>query len=180
MSQVIIHHPPFPTPYNPASWSDAPELTKIRANRGKEAVDKALSRFDTAVDKLYPTRANPPRLPTLQLHEYAGVYSHPAYHNLTLELAEPPSDAQGASTTVKTGKLKGSREDEVWQFTYDFAHVSGEFWVILLDMKNSPNQLNGQVAKAEFRIGPSGRVEQLVVEYTEDQSEGIITYAKIA
>lgn len=143
-------------------------------------MDHALSRFDTAVDKLYPTRADPPRPPTLQVREYAGVYSHPAYHNLTLEAVEPSSVTQGESITVKTGKLKGSREDEVWQLTYDFAHVSGEFWIIRMDMKNSPNQLLGQVAKAEFRIGPNGRVEQMVVEYMEDQSEGVITYEKIA
>lgn len=143
-------------------------------------MDDALSRFDTAVDKLFPTRPDPPRPPTLQLREYAGVYSHPAYHNLTLEAADPPSDVQGASKTAKTGKLKGSREDEVWQLTYDFAHVSGDFWIILMDMKNTPNQLLGQVAKAEFRIGPSGRVEQMAIEYMEDQSEGLITYAKIA
>ena len=143
-------------------------------------MEDALSRFDTAADKLYPGRADPPRPPTLPLRDYAGVYSHRAYHNLTLEAVKPPSNAQGGSNTVTASKLKGSRDDEVWQLTYDFAHVSGEFWVILMDMKNTPNQLLGQVAKAEFRIGASGRVEQMVVEYMEDGSEGIITYEKTA
>lgn len=78
------------------------------------------------------------------------------------------------------GRLRAVREDFVWQMTFDFVHASGEYWAVLIDMKDSPNRLNGQVAKAEFRVGPDGKVSALVAEFLEEGSEGIITFDKIA
>jgi hypothetical protein len=99
---------------------------------------------------------------------YTGTYFHPAYRNLTIELSSVE------------GELHARRADFVWQMTFDFTHVSGEYWVVVIDMMNSPNQLNGQLAKAEFRVGLSGKVEEVLIEFLEDGSEGIITFKKLA
>lgn len=103
----------------------------------------------------------------LPLEAYTGTYFHPAYLNLTIDL----SDAEG--------QLKALRNSQVWQMTFDFVQVSGEYWIIYVDMARSPNLLNGQLAKAEFRIGANGKVAELIVEFLEDGSEGSITFQKI-
>lgn len=63
--------------------------------------------------------------------------------------------------------------------TFEFKHVSGEFWVIFIDMKKAPNMLNGQVARAEFKIGATGGADELVVEFMEDGSEGLVTFKRV-
>lgn len=126
-----------------------------------------MEQFDKAKDELYPDRAQPPLPKALPLKEYTGTYFHPAYRNLTIDL----SDASKQLRAV---------QDSVWQMIFDFVHVSGEFWIIYVDMKNAPNLLSGQVARAEFRIGATGKVDKLMVEFMEEGSEGIITFDKIA
>lgn len=78
-----------------------------------------------------------------------------------------------------TGQLKAVRADFVWSMTFDFEHVSGDYWIIYIDMAKTPNFLNGQFAKAEFRIGADGKVSGVVIEFLEDGSEGIITFEKV-
>lgn len=124
--------------------------------------------YDSAVDDLYPQRADPPLPRSLPLVEYTGTYFHPAYQNVTIGLGE-----DGV-------QLRAGRHDFVWSMTFDFEHVSGEYWIIYIDMAKSPNLLNGQFAKAEFRTGANGKVTEVAIEFLEDGSEGIITFAKIA
>ncbi|KAI0129484.1 beta-lactamase/transpeptidase-like protein [Xylariales sp. AK1849] len=124
--------------------------------------------YDNGVERLYPNRPDPPLPPARRIRDYTGTYYHPAYHNVTIELGLARND------------LRAIREDFVWQMTFDFQHVSGEFWIIWIDMKNSPNLLNGQLARAEFRTGVSGKVDELLIEFMEDGSEGIITFERVA
>ncbi|KAK8053488.1 beta-lactamase/transpeptidase-like protein, partial [Apiospora saccharicola] len=146
------------------------------AAAGKKSIQDILSSYDSAVDQLYPGRTEQPLPPTLSLQKYAGTYYHPAYQNLTVEVDEGTSSS---SRQPSKPQLKGSRANAVWENSYEFEHVSGEFWAIFLDMKKSPNWLSGQVAKAEFRLGPDGWPDELVIEYMEDGSEGVITYHRV-
>ncbi|KAK8044924.1 beta-lactamase/transpeptidase-like protein [Apiospora rasikravindrae] len=146
------------------------------AAAGKKSIQDILSSYDSAVDRLYPERTEQPLPPTLPLQKYAGTYYHPAYQNLTVEVDEgTPLGSRQSSEP----QLKATHPNAVWDNSYEFEHVSGEFWVIFMDMKKSPNWLSGQVAKAEFRLGPDGWPDKLVVEYMEDGTEGVITYVRV-
>ncbi|KAK8130957.1 beta-lactamase/transpeptidase-like protein [Apiospora sp. TS-2023a] len=152
------------------------KLTNNKLLRGKKSIQDILSSYDSAVDRLYPERTEQPLPPTLSLQKYAGTYYHPAYQNLTIEVDEGTSSGPRQPSKPQ---LKGSRANAVWENSYEFEHVSSEFWAIFLDLKKSPNWLSGQVAKAEFRLGPDGWPDELVIEYMEDGSEGVITYHRV-
>lgn len=64
--------------------------------------------------------------------------------------------------------------------TFDFHHVSGEFWAVVIDMLNTPNLLNGQRARAQFELGVKGTVDKLKMEFLEDGNEGVIIFDRIA
>ncbi|KAI2469640.1 beta-lactamase/transpeptidase-like protein [Annulohypoxylon bovei var. microspora] len=152
------------------------------AGLGNKTIQSQLKQPETAVEELYPERANQPLPPALRLQEYVGVYSHPAYQTITLELV----DTDGATTTKNSettrgprGQLKADRGNMEWQMTFEFIHVSGEFWAVVIDMLNSPNSLNGQLARAEFVVGVKGKVDKLKMEFLEDGSEGVIEFDKI-
>lgn len=153
------------------------------ASLGNKTVQQALKQPETAVEELYPERAIPPLPRTLSLQEYVGIYSHPAYQNITIELIDG-ADATARSSPAKTqeqkAELKADRGNMEWQMTFEFIHVSGEFWAVIIDMLNSPNSLNGQLARAEFVVGVKGKVDKLKMEFLEDGSEGVIVFDKIA
>lgn len=131
-------------------------------------MDDIKQRFVKPEEKLYPNRADPPLPHTLPLEAYTGTYFHPGYRHINVELSHID------------GQLRALRKDVAWQMKFDFVHVSSEYWVIYIDMLNSPNLLNGQVAKAEFRVSVNGKVDELVVEFMEDGSEGVVTFHRVA
>lgn len=62
---------------------------------------------------------------------------------------------------------------------FEFEHVSGEFWLIYIEPRGTSGT-GAQFAKAEFRVGFTGKVEAIQVEFFEDGSEGLIMFEKIA
>ncbi|KAI1208300.1 beta-lactamase/transpeptidase-like protein [Annulohypoxylon truncatum] len=153
------------------------------AGLGDKTIQKALKQPETAVEELYPERANPPLPRTLPLQEYVGVYSHPAYQNITIELVDgtdTPAAKGSAKTERKGAELKANRGNMEWQMMFEFIHVSGEFWAVVIDMLNTPNSLNGQLARAEFVVGVKGKVDKLEMEFLEDGSEGIVVFDRVA
>ncbi|KAK8120095.1 hypothetical protein PG999_004215 [Apiospora kogelbergensis] len=148
------------------------------ADAGKKSIQDILSSYDSAVDRLYPERAKPSLPLALPLQKYAGTYYHPAYQNLTVEVVDGDSSPSGLGQSSKS-HLKASRANAVWAMSYEFEHVSSEFWAVFINMKNSPNWLSGQVAKAEFRLGPGGWPDVLVMEYMEDGTEGSIAFERV-
>ena len=68
--------------------------------------------------------------------------------------------------------LFAKRYDLICKIDFDFKHVSGEYWVIYINMAATANGLNTQVAKAEFRIYTRGKPVALKVGLMEDGSEG--------
>lgn len=140
----------------------------------KKTMSKVAAKVKNAVERLYPERADPPFRRVLPLEQYTGTFFHPAYHNITIELA--PTSSAKAPEYRKKCELRAIRGEGqfVWPMIFDFEHVSAEFWIIYIDHLKTPNGLGVQFAKAEFKIGPTGRAEQLVVEFFEEGTEGVI------
>ncbi|OTA54193.1 beta-lactamase/transpeptidase-like protein [Hypoxylon sp. EC38] len=151
------------------------------AGQGKKLIDYQLKLHKTAVDDLYPEHADPPLTPALPLQEYAGIYSHPAYQNITLELIgeDDTTPTNNQAKGGERGKLRAIRDDMEWQMTFEFVHVSGEFWAVIIDMLNTPNMITTQLARAEFVVGFKGKVDNMQIEFLEDGSEGVIVFDKI-
>lgn len=120
------------------------------------------------MQEYYPEIADPPLRRALPLKAYPGTYFHPAYRNITIEFSDAAE------------RLMSIRDDFAWKMKYEFVHVSGEFWIVYIDMKNSPNMLNGQFAKAEFKVGANGKVNELAIEFLEDGTEGVITFERVS
>lgn len=157
------------------SWCDEKRGPKLTSCRFKETFDQMLSAEDSALDKLYPERADPPLPRAHSLGDYPGTYYHAAYKNITIELAEKQPDG----TDGNKRELKAIRDDFVWKMTFEFEHVSGEFWLIYVKPRGSGG-IGTQFGKAEFRVGVTGEVEAIEIEFLEDGSEGLILFEKIA
>ncbi|KAL7622529.1 hypothetical protein AAE478_008036 [Parahypoxylon ruwenzoriense] len=175
------------------------------ADAGYKAIDRSVKLADTAVEELYPDRADPPLPRALPLEDYVGTYFHPAYQYVRIELVKDDDGDDGDDDVVSTdgsissngecssdrstrrrrkggsqrGELKAMRDDMEWQMTFEFRHASGEFWAVVIDMLNTPNMLNGQLARAEFLVGVGGTADALRMEFLEDGSEGVVTFDRV-
>lgn len=149
----------------------------MTVNRQRKGLEKVRSDLTKAVEILYPDRADPPLLPALPLHGYIGTYNHPAYQNITVELAVDDSRLKAPQRRP----LKAVRDGTVWPSTWEFEHVSSEYWVVYTTPLNIPIQSYATFIKAEFRVGASGKADQLLVEFASsgDGSEGVITFDRI-
>ncbi|PVH88479.1 beta-lactamase/transpeptidase-like protein [Cadophora sp. DSE1049] len=105
---------------------------------------------DTKED-LYPKLPEPPLPTTLELSAYAGEYFHSGWGTHVVEL--------------KDGKLQVDSRDRTWKYILMLTHVSGEFFVAEVDILDVREKFN---LRAEFRIGPDGRVVDLGIEYIEE------------
>ena len=156
-------------------------LTGGPRNSHKESLEKRLKAPDSALDELYPKRADPPLPRALPLSSYAGTYRHEAYRDITIEQVKQPGGGGGGggSGDGKAGGrvLRAVRDDAVWKMTFEFEHVSGEFWLVHIDPR-VPNGLMTQFARAEFRVGPAGRADAVEIEFFEDGSEGLIVFER--
>ncbi|KAI1387779.1 beta-lactamase/transpeptidase-like protein [Hypoxylon trugodes] len=161
---------------------DIPEEERFEyTEQVNEILKSQLKLPETAVDDLYPDRADPPLPRALPLEDYVGVYYHPAYQNVTLELIGK-DEVSGSWPRIggKKSELKAIRDNMEWQMTFEFGHVSGEYWVVIVDSLYVANGLARQLARAEFEVGAKGKVEKLKMEFFENGSEGAIVFDKIA
>ncbi|KAI0178600.1 beta-lactamase/transpeptidase-like protein [Hypoxylon sp. FL1284] len=149
------------------------------AESSKQKLDDILGLADTAVETLYPVRANPPLPRALPLEAYAGTYSHPAYRTVKIELAGDDNSSKAGKKRKSRGELKAVRDNMEWQMVFEFVHVSGEHWAVVIDFLNTPNMLNGQLARAEFVVGVGGAADALRMEFLEDGSEGVIVFDRV-
>lgn len=134
---------------------------------------------DSALDELYPKRADPPLPRALPLSSYVGTYHHEAYRDITIEQVEEQPGGGGDGGDGKAGGrvLRAVRDDAVWKMTFEFEHVSGEFWLVHIDPR-VPNGLMTQFARAEFRVGSAGTADAVEIEFFEDGSEGLIVFER--
>ncbi|KAK7752219.1 hypothetical protein SLS62_005753 [Diatrype stigma] len=140
-----------------------------------KSIEQMLSAGDTALDELYPERADPPLPRALPIDDYLGTYYHPAYQHIRLVR----NQSNGTGDDAGRRELKAVRDDFVWKMTFEFEHVSGEFWLVYVIPRGSGG-IGTQFAKAEFRVRATGKVEALEIEFFEEGSEGLIVFEKIA
>lgn len=140
-----------------------------------KTLDQMLSAEDTALDELYPKRAVPPLPRALPIDNYLGTYYHPAYQNIELV----KNESNGTDDDAASRELKAVRDDFVWRMTFEFEHVSGEFWLVYVIPRGSGG-IGTQFAKAEFRVRATGKVEALEIEFFEEGSEGLVVFEKVA
>ena len=142
-----------------------------KPNRFEKLLAKQAAVWESALDTVYPDRADPPQNQSLPLEAYAGTYFHPGYQNLTLTL-------QGSAK--KEPKLVAEFVDATWPTTCDVAHVSGEHWLAYCGMVPHIPQ---DYAGAHSEIGPNGKVEAFVLDLlglNDGNAEGSIRFQKIA
>jgi hypothetical protein len=70
----------------------------------------------------------------------------------------------------KTEKVLHATWRQVWNITLDFEHVSGDHFLTWYQTE-VPSLLLRGAKRAEFRVGPSGKVAELGVAIEEGQSE---------
>ncbi|KAJ9151255.1 Penicillin-binding protein 4 [Pleurostoma richardsiae] len=136
------------------------------------------TKIKNAVDDLYPQRAKPGLPPALPIEAYVGTYFHPGYLNMTVELAD--AEARARKPQVQ---LVAERADFTWPVKCEFEHVSGEYWVMYIDLLHAPGLAMKEFAPAQFKIGANGEVTALGIEWryiAEDMVEGLIWFDRIA
>ncbi|CAK7271858.1 hypothetical protein SEPCBS119000_004822 [Sporothrix epigloea] len=147
------------------------------------------TRIDTALGRLFPVIADPPTRPALPLVEYTGTYHHPAYQNMTVQLANDSiTDNYDASRwTNSKDKDYGvtfiaERRDHTWPTLCEFVHISSEHWLVYTDMLYEKSGNFKSYARATFDVGADGRVHTLVVELwnaDDDSIEAVIPFVRI-
>ena len=127
------------------------------------------------------------RMPlSLPLEEYAGYYTHPAYPNLNLTM--------GGKTRVPADHVINERSKDILiselslegNYIAEFEHVSGEYFIVYAGGAETFDRetevfLPGQwrVSKAEFRLGPDGKLKELGVLLEAEMGEELIWFKKV-
>ena len=143
----------------------------------RDSYEKALAElatvWDTALDTLYPDRADPPLDKALPLESYTGIYFNSGYQNLSLTLEQSPD-------TKKAPKLVAEFVDASWPTTCEIKHVSGEHWLAYCEMTAQGFR---DYAGARTEVGPDGKVAAVIVDLrgvNDGNSEGSIRFDKIS
>ncbi|KAL9126557.1 MAG: hypothetical protein Q9217_004418 [Psora testacea] len=104
----------------------------------------------------------------LPLKEYAGYYIHPAYPNFNLTLATKTRIPADYATYERSKDVLLNELYLAGDYIVELEHVSGEYFIAYGGGAESFNRetsefLPGQwnVSKAEFRLGPDGKVKEM-------------------
>ncbi|KAH9208370.1 putative penicillin-binding protein [Leptodontidium sp. 2 PMI_412] len=114
----------------------------------KRALKAKSSEYSNSIKTFYPKLPSPTLPPTLPLSNYSGTYFHSAYRNFTIYEKED-------------GVLHADRQDVSWKLAVDFEHVSGDYFMALVDSTVAPGFVFKQAAAAEFRVGSDGVARSL-------------------
>ncbi|SPO03651.1 uncharacterized protein DNG_06334 [Cephalotrichum gorgonifer] len=121
-------------------------------------------------EKAFPSIPDPPLPHSLPLQDYAGTYFHPAYRSLTFAVALPESDIPVAEGTASV--LHAVKDQSEWDIVFDLEHVSGEHFICYLNtLARSP--MLQEAVKAEFVVGPDGKVARLGIEFESSLKDKI-------
>ncbi|KFY84254.1 hypothetical protein V500_09468 [Pseudogymnoascus sp. VKM F-4518 (FW-2643)] len=117
--------------------------------RWKKVVGERRGAFARARERLYPFVPIKPTPPSLPLDKYAGSYSHPGY---------------GAMNFVVDGVgLTADRTEQEVAMEVKLEHVSGEFWLAFLHVKNRDDR-DVEAVRAEFYISADGKAGKFGIE----------------
>lgn len=118
-----------------------------------------------ALEKIYPSRPEKPIPASLPLSGYAGLYYHPGYQYLNVVVTD---ESQGTVLSASpVPQLHAEQPDTDFPFKCDFVHVSGENWILYVDLMDAPTLTVRNFAAVEFRIGSDGEVESMGVEWRQ-------------
>lgn len=130
------------------------------------------------LDKIYPVRPEKPIRASLQLSKYAGLYYHPGYKYLKVVTTDGKKGK--VLNTRADAQLHAEQQDNNFRIKCDFVHVSGEKWIMYVDLMDAPTLTMHDFAAAEFRIGVDGEVESMGIEWrARNDVDGWIWYKKI-
>ncbi|KAF7590720.1 hypothetical protein BBP40_002511 [Aspergillus hancockii] len=118
-----------------------------------------------ARDFLYPQLPTVPLPPALGVQEYTGVYEHPGYGKLELNV-----DAEGL------GLVADRLTCEV-PMVIAMEHVSGEFWLATLRERYQDPRDHERV-RAEFRIHVDGQVSEVGIDFEAEMHGEKIWFQK--
>ncbi|KAL2062947.1 hypothetical protein VTL71DRAFT_6019 [Oculimacula yallundae] len=136
--------------------------------RFKRLLKEREANYNSRTSHYYPDIPSPTLPPTLPLSSYSGTYSHPAYRKFTI-VHNP-----------KTNTLHADREDVSWKVSFDFKHVSGDYFMGYMDSKTAPGLVFKQAMAAEFTVGSSGKADRLGMALEEEMGkDGRIWFERV-
>lgn len=115
-------------------------------------------------ESLFPDRPSTPKPMALPLSAYAGTYEHPAYGTLVFDVVE--------------GQLRANAPDPTFPFRMALEHVSGDFFIAVLE--HLPNEWDELTKlESEFRIGISGQVEKLGIDFLNEEDSEYVWFSRV-
>ncbi|KAB8229860.1 beta-lactamase/transpeptidase-like protein [Aspergillus alliaceus] len=119
-----------------------------------------------ARELLYPQLPTVPLPPAHLVHEYAGLYIHPAYGRLDLFVDAGGSGLVADRTTCEVPMM------------VVLEHVSGEFWLATLQEKNQDPR-DYEKVRAEFKTGVDSRVNEVGVDLEAEMAGEKIWFRRV-
>jgi CubicO group peptidase (beta-lactamase class C family) len=105
--------------------------------------------YANSLEQLYPRLPDQLKPTSLPLEKYTGKYSHPSYDDLVLK--------------VHGKSLLADRQQQEIAMDIIFHHVSGEYWLATLHVRNQDIR-DCKVVRAEFRISVDGKAKRVGLE----------------
>ena len=122
---------------------------------------------------------------TLPLDAYTGVYFNPGYRNVTILLSDETMIPLSSGHS-KTASHLSIHDKRTWPWTFEFNHVSGEYFYVLayMDVHNGTvpldDPLQVEALKTEFRIGVDGHVSEFGARIEPEMGDEKIWFKKVA
>ncbi|KAJ5689034.1 hypothetical protein N7462_003426 [Penicillium macrosclerotiorum] len=114
------------------------------------AVQQIKDNVRDGLDKVYPLRPTRTIPPSLPLGKYAGLYYHPGYKFLDVKTVE----ASPVRPSIRhDAQLVTEQPDGNFRIKGDFVHVSGENWIMYVDLVDAPTLTVHDFAAVQFRRG---------------------------
>ena len=136
-----------------------------------------------ARERLYPgvgvEEGGKIRKARLPLAAYTGVFNHPGYRNITINLAQP-SDRIPLAEPRPSEVLHADVLDRTWPVVLDFEHITGEYFLVWASgYKTDGPAILEEATKAEFHIGEQGTVERLGINIEPEMGEEKIWFERV-
>jgi hypothetical protein len=144
--------------------------------RWKSRYDEVTSKLANAIDHVYPNRPKPGVESALPPESFTGTYFNPGYLYMILEVADPKETKSGKAV------LTSKRTKATWSMACEFVHVTGEYWIMYMDLINAPFSIFREYAPVRFVLGSDGRVASMVIEWRDilsDLTEGSATFDRL-
>ncbi|CEJ58959.1 hypothetical protein PMG11_07598 [Penicillium brasilianum] len=146
--------------------------------RWKNTVEQMEQNVHNGLEKIYPNRPEKPIQASLPLSKYAGLYYHSGYKYLKVVTND---GANGKLLNARPeSQLHAEQPDNNFRIKCDFVHVSGEKWIMYVDLMDAPTLTKHDFAAVEFRTGLDGEIESMGIEWrARSDVDGWIWYKKI-